>query len=504
MTVFWITAAILSACAVVPLLWPLLRHTDAATGDDRAERDLAVYRDQIAELERERAEGMIDAAAAQAAKAEIGRRMLAVAEAGGPPAMVTATTGMSSAMGMSATVTSLPGDTTARSPQPLMGGRLVLAITILLLVPLGALSVYLPLGHPERPGQPWSPKPESTAAVPPEILEALGKLERHLETTPSDRKGWMLLGQVYARMARHEDSINAYRKARTLAPEDPEAAGALGEALTVANRGTIPEEAQQAFTAVLAKDPRNPRARYYAAIAREQAGDAAGALDALVALIADSTADAPWLPVVRERATTLAKRLNRDPATVIPAPAPALPAAPPAASGAAPPLAPEQLAEAKSLSPEERQKRVRAMVEALAGRLRESPGDADGWLKLANSYDVLGEKDKADAAVRQAVAAAPKRIDVLLAYSDRLLAEVPEDAPPGPLPPAFVQVMRDIQAIDPDNGDALWFLGLEAANTGQPKEAAALWARLLAKIPADSPDAVSLKARIAELGGIAP
>ncbi len=73
--IFWLAAAAMSLMAVAMLLWPLLRR--AAPPLARAEYDLEIYRDQLTEIEHDVARGVLAADHAEAARLEIGRRMLA-------------------------------------------------------------------------------------------------------------------------------------------------------------------------------------------------------------------------------------------------------------------------------------------------------------------------------------------------------------------------------------------------------------------------------------------
>ncbi|HYD29909.1 MAG TPA: c-type cytochrome biogenesis protein CcmI [Azospirillaceae bacterium] len=463
MTLFWILAAFLTFAVVVVMLRPLVQPRAQDAGS-RADYDLEVYRDQLKELDREQQRGLITPTQAEAARAEIGRRMLASAEEA--------------------------KKAKPRANAALPKGAKALALFLAVLVPVGALMVYVPLGRPNLPAQPLAVRAQGADQPPREVTDAVGKLVAHLKVNPQDLQGWLLLGQVHGRMERWDDSLAAYTRAKALAPDDPNVLASYAEAITSTNHGIINDAAVKGFEAALAKDPKNARSRFYLGLARLQANDLQGALDRFVALAADSPSDAPWLTTVRNQITEVAQRMGRDPAAVMPKPLP-----PSHPTAAAPALPDGAAAAAQNMSPEEQQAMVRGMVEKLAAKLKDNPADPDGWLRLARSYDVLGEKDKADEAVRAAVAQAPKRVDVLLAYADRLLADVPADKP-GPLPPQFIQVIKDVQAISPDNPDVLWFLGLEAANTGKPQEAREMWGRLLATFDPQSEDYAALKARI--------
>src|SRR4051794_29555459 len=127
---FWIIAALMTATTVAYLLTPLLRP--GAPTAPRADYDLHVYRDQLAELDRDLARGTIDAAQAAAARAEIGRLMLAAAEA------------------------SAAASPAAVSPATPPRSSRVLALALTVLLPLGALAVYLPMGHFDLPSQPFA------------------------------------------------------------------------------------------------------------------------------------------------------------------------------------------------------------------------------------------------------------------------------------------------------------------------------------------------------------
>ena len=78
----WLVLALMTAAAVFAVLWPLARGQRV----DRGASDAVVYRDQLDEIERDRASGTIGAAEAEAARIEASRRLLAAADAGMPPA----------------------------------------------------------------------------------------------------------------------------------------------------------------------------------------------------------------------------------------------------------------------------------------------------------------------------------------------------------------------------------------------------------------------------------
>ena len=383
---FWLVAGALSALAIGLLLWPLLRRP--AEVAPRQAYDLGVYRDQLAEIAREAAEGRLGAEQAAAARAEIERRLLAVADAPSDPA------------------------------QPRTIDRAVtwsLAVALCCAVPLAAIGLYLLLGKPGLPSMPFAerPAPEAPAesVAGPDMGALAARLAARLAEEPDDGDGWLLLARSYAQIERFGAAAEAYRRAIALGFDDAEVQGALGEMLAAQAGGPIGPEARNAFAAALAHDPQDPRARYYAGLALAQDGRAQDAIDIWLGLLRQSTAEAPWRPVVAQQIREAAASLGIE--------APELPVAPAPAGGAAQGGAPPgpgaaDVEAAGQMSAEDRAAFIRSMVARLAERLEAEPGDFQGWLRLARAYGVLGEAAQARDALSRAEAA---------------IRELPEDAP---------------------------------------------------------------------------
>lgn len=455
---FWILAAALTAAVVLIIVPPLLKAPRTAAGaPSRGAYDLEVYRDQLNELERDRTRGLISEAQMGAAKAEIARRMLALA------------------------------DEAKAAPQSPVNRTKAVAALLAVAIPLGALAVYLPLGRPDLPALPLASRDlaaeQGQSGPPPQVMEAVQKLKKHLEANPNDARAWTLMGQTYGKIGRYEQAADALKRASDLQPDDLDAKAAYAEMSTAANGGTVTEESKRVFQAMLIKDPKDARGRFFLALARLQSGDARGALDGWAALVADTPADAPWLPVVQARIAEAAGILKLDAAAVTPRPLP-------------PEGHPDIGGQDGGAPNGDQQRMIRDMVEQLAVKMKDRPDDVDGWLKLARSYTVLADHDKAIAAARHAVDRAPTRVDTRIAYVDALLAQAPED---GPLPPKAVEALREVVAIDPANKEALWLLGLDAANSGRRDEAAELWNRLLAQMDPKDPDRAAVSQRISTL-----
>lgn len=457
---FWLAAAALTAVAVLLLLRPLLRP--AAEMLPTAAFSRGIYTDQLAEIERDLGRGLLTPEQARAARAEVGRRLLAAAA---------------------------EADKADKGRHVTAGPSRRLAMVLTVLLPLAALGVYLPLGRPDLPAVPFASR-TAGPQVPPQVLQAMERLERSLKDNPDNLEGWTLLGGTYAALGRHADAAEAYRKAVGLSQGNAELMSAFAESLTNAADGIVGPEAQSSFEAVLATDPGDARARYYLGIARQQAGDLQGAIDRWAALLKDSPADAPWVEPLRQRIRAVAEQIGVDPATVTPQPLP--PSQPPAMAEGGPTA--EQMQSMAAMSPEQRQGAIRGMVDGLEARLKDNPADVEGWLRLARARGVLGEPQAALDALRQATRAAPERVDVWLALAQSLAPA--EDQPASP---EFLETMRTVLRLDADNPQALYYLGEQAAAEGQTGTARDLFTRLLTQLPADAPIRADLQKRLEAL-----
>ena len=391
---FWLLAGGLSALAIALMLWPLLRRPAAAA--PRQAYDLNVYRDQLAEVEREATEGNLGAEQAAAARAEIEHRLLAAAE------------------------TAVPAPDGSGKPGAI--GRAVtwsLALALGIAIPLAAIGLYLQLGNLGVPSLPFAerPVPEAPAEnVAGQEMEALAAgLAARLAEDPDNRDGWLLLGRSYAQLQQFDAAAQVYRRAIAQGFDDADIQSALGEMLAAQAGGTIGPEARDAFAAALEHDPNDPRARYYAGLALAQDGRPAEAIEIWLGLLRQSTAEAPWRPVVAQQIREAAASLGIE--------APEIPAAPDVAPdsvggvprmGAQPGPSAADVEAAGAMSAEDRAAFIRSMVARLAERLEAEPGDFQGWLRLAQAYGVLGEADRAKTA---------------LARAETAIRELPEGAP---------------------------------------------------------------------------
>ncbi|MCC6716256.1 MAG: c-type cytochrome biogenesis protein CcmI [Acetobacteraceae bacterium] len=429
---FALAAAALALLVLLAVVLPLLRG--GAAGPDRAAFDRAVYRDQLDELGRDAARGMIGPDEAAAARLEIQRRLLGRAGPEGPAAR------------------------RGRSP--------ALAVVLVLLAGSGAALLYLATGAPDLPSLPFAQRPVDAEAA--RMQAAVAALERRVAAAPGDGGAWLQLAQLHAEAGQWRAAEVAYRRVLALVPPSPELRAAALEAGVLAADGIVGEAAATGLAGVLAEAPDNIIARFYLALADAQAGRHQAAIAAWQALAGD-------LP---ESAGIRAEIARRIAATASAAGIPVPPLPPPAAAP----------------SPEARAAMIRGMVERLAARLAETPDDADGWQRLGRAYAVMGERAKSAEAYARAGALRPDDMAIALAEAQALLEGLP---PSAAVPPRALELLTRVLAADPRQPAALWHLGVAAAKRGAMDEAVGYWNRLIAVLPEGGDDARMVRGAIA-------
>ena len=336
----WLIFALLTAAAVISVLWPLAK---TPRGVGRGAIGVALYKAQLAEIERDEAQSLVAPEDAQGAKAEAARRLMAVAEAPVEPA-------------------------------PAASAKRVwlVSIAVLIFVPVLAISLYARIGRPELPDAPLSAR-LNAAPARMDLAAAIAKIEAHLVQHPDDGRGYEVLAPVYLRMGRAGDAVHAAQEALRLLGPNAERQELYGEALVSAANGVVTAEAKLSFEAAAAQDPSAAKPRFFLGLAAAQAGDSARAREIWGKLVAEAPQDAPWAQALRERMAAL---------------------------GGAPGDSQNGAAASIEALPESGQINViHGMVERLAARLAQNGQDLEGWLRLVRSYTVLHESDKARSAL---------------------------------------------------------------------------------------------------------
>jgi cytochrome c-type biogenesis protein CcmH len=354
--ILWCIFALMTAAAIFAVLWPLGREPRKIAGGS----DLLVYKDQLQEIDRDRAAGRIGEAEAETARLEVSRRLIAAADAQPP-------------------IASGPV-----APRVALRRRRTAALAALVILPFGPPGLYIALGSPNVAGGPAFARVE-TPQGHDSITDLVSKVEARLTSNPGDGAGWEVLAPVYMRLGRFDDAVVARRRSLALNGETATRQADLGEALAAAANGVVTAEAKAAFEHAAAADPHQAKARYFLGLAAEQDGKNADAAAIWRALLDSAPGDAPWKDFVR---AALSRVTGKD----IPA----------ADGGAAPGPSAEDMAAAANMTEARRTEMIQGMVARLADRLHDHGADVEVWLRLVRAYVVLGDRDKAKTAATDA------------------------------------------------------------------------------------------------------
>lgn len=264
---FWFLLAAMTGAAIFSALWPLSLRRQVGLSANAA--DIAVYRDQLAEIKRDRSRGLIAEPEAEAARVEIARRLIGVSK--------------------------------EEAGRKLNGGSLQRRRAAAMLqlggIPLIAILLYLSLGHPELPSAIPSRLTVSPSNV--DVAALVARVENHLAEKPDDGRGWELLAPVYLRSGRTADAVNARKSALRLLGETAERQTNLGEAIVADANGVVTAEALVAFERAISLDEKQPKARFFLGLAAEQDGRRDDAEKIWQALVTNAPADATWLPAAQ-------------------------------------------------------------------------------------------------------------------------------------------------------------------------------------------------------------
>jgi cytochrome c-type biogenesis protein CcmH len=366
---FWIIAGLIAIAATGLLVAPLRRSGGAGA----PAQELAIYRDQLAEVDRDLARGTLDSAEAERARTEIARRLLA-ADRAGPAATAEA-----------------PGRPTT----------LLAAVTALLLV-LGGVLAYAELGAPGYPDLPRSERlalAEQMRATRPSQAEAetavaaagiqapplddayqelMEQLRSIVASRADDLEGWTLLSQHemqtgnFAAAARAQEHVIALKGDGATADDLLD----LVNRLVAAAGGQVSPEAEAVLDQILDRDEDNPGALYFTGLLYAQTGRADIAFRLWRPLVEAGDGN-PWGELARPMIGDAAFLAGVDYAP---------PAAGPDMAG---------MAAIAALPAEEQAAAIAGMVEGLSTRLAQQGGSAEEWAMLIRALGVQGETGQA-------------------------------------------------------------------------------------------------------------
>ncbi len=354
MLIFWFLAGLLCVVTVAALL--ATGAAKSALPVDRSEGALAIYKDQLKEIERDVTSGVLGEVEAENQRTEVSRRLLAASRE------------------QDATVNS-----SSRFPK-----------AVVLVVPILAAALYWHVGHFNMPDVPRAER--LAAAEKTSDFDALiAKVEGQLEKQPDDLQGWQLLVPNYLNMGRYGDAANAMAQIIRISGPTSVLYADMGEAMVYGNNGLMSAQSVAVIDEALKLDAKNAKALFYRGLGLSQEGKIAEAKATFRNLLNNAPADAPWKKAVQQQIA----RLNPD--------------------SAAPAIGTDQIKNAESMKPEDRVAMIRSMVDGLDEKLKANPQDLEGWLRLIRAHTVLGDSDKATAALATARATfATKAADMKL------------------------------------------------------------------------------------------
>ena len=391
---FWMAAGIIVAMVAV-VLGQALRRGGAQAAAPAGAEDVAIYRDQLAEVDRDLARGTLPATEAQRLKVEISRRLLAA--------------------------DARSGERRAAGHSPLLAGLAVVALAL-----AGAAWLYWRLGAPgyadlplaarlaqidadfaHRPSQAMdeaaAPRMDGVPQADPKLLELIAQLRQVVKQHPDDVKGLGFLARYEGALGNFDAAITAQRhliavKGTQATAEDQTT---LAELMIFAAGGLVSPETEQVLIAALKLDPRNAPARYYSGLMFAQGGRPDRAFALWRPLLEESAPDAPWVQPIRDQIEAVAAAAGVRYQ---------LPAVKGPSAG--------DMAAAAEMTPEERQQMIEGMVGGLEARLMAEGGPVEDWTRLIGALDVLGATERAQSAydrARAAYAADPGALSALQA-----------------------------------------------------------------------------------------
>jgi cytochrome c-type biogenesis protein CcmH len=296
MILFWLICATFVAIGLTFVLPPLLQRSDKELETDEASSEKAnveVYRDQLAELRSDLANGLITEEQFQQDRQEYERRLLDDVAATESPAA------------------------------PEGGNSRRLAYLVALALPLVAVLFYLRVGHPSALSATPAPAGRSKEAPPPEAnptdaagfspqrIEAnVAALAKKLEENPNDVSGWIMLGRSYTSLEKYAEARDAYKKATAIKSDDADLLADYAFVAAMANDKKLTGEPTEIINKALKIDPENPKALELAGSAAFEANDFKLAIKHWEKLLSKTSDDPEISRVLTERIAEAKKQLQ--------------------------------------------------------------------------------------------------------------------------------------------------------------------------------------------------
>lgn len=336
----WLFAVLLTL-AVLAVLFLASRRPVVVATEDAPTR--AFFRSQLEGIEEDLRIGRIPEAEAAAARAELAREVLRAERESGQAA----------------------GSAGSKLP-------VFLALPLIAVLALGT---YLAIGRADLPGQPLAARDLTAEGPQISLEEAVAQVEARLVDTPSDIRGWQVLGPVYMQLGRYSEAANAFRRILELEEPTADSQTDLAEAMIMVDGGTVSAEVLDLLRTAAESDPMHVRSRFYLAGELTRIGENDEAVALWQHLLDIAVGEEPWIATAR---AGLAAAQAGDTGETLAEPVPDA----------------------------TQDVMIRGMVEGLAARLYDTGGSSAEWMQLVRSRMVLDGEDAAREDLERALASA--------------------------------------------------------------------------------------------------
>lgn len=280
MTMFWGIATLMVLAGLALVLPPLLLRRNGREEATPEAANLAIYRERLADLEADLANGNLDRAEYEEAHRELEQGVLADAGDAG--------TGGASGRHQPARITS---------------------VVVAVAMPAVAVALYLYLGVGERP-ETAPPAAGGAGGAMPSPQAMVARLEARLQADPDNVRGWRMLGRSYLVLERYPEAVKALGRARELAGDDAPLLTQYAEALAMTRGADLTGEPQRLLEQALALQPRFPEALWLAGYAAFQGGQHERAIRHWEKLLSQYPEDGEGAQLIRRHLEMARQRLD--------------------------------------------------------------------------------------------------------------------------------------------------------------------------------------------------
>ncbi len=244
MTGFWVISGILIVVALLFIVPTLLKGRNEQ--EERVERDavnVTVYRDQLAELEKDLENDILTQDQYSQSKQELQQRMLQ----------------------------DIPDRTEVETKNPGGFANIAISTVIVMALPIAAVYLYLEIGDtrgllPQAQlanATQMQQHPSNNTETPAghdNFMSVLDNLITRLNNNPEDIEGWFMLARTYAIMKRYDEAANTYARLNEMIPKNPQILSDYADVLAMTNNGSLIGKPSELIIEALNVDPEYPKA----------------------------------------------------------------------------------------------------------------------------------------------------------------------------------------------------------------------------------------------------